>query len=115
MNEKLSGLDKSQKGMVLQSAGNTERKYTTKAEEYILACEDEILDAPLREFLVKAEELGSTVISKNIIKSGLKNQDIDEVIMGQVLTSGSGQNPARQAAIKSGIPKETPAFIVNQV
>ena len=64
---------------------------------------------------IKAEELGSTVISKNIIKSGLKNQDIDEVIMGQVLTGGSGQNPARQAAMKSGIPKEKPAYVVNQV
>ena len=41
--------------------------------------------------------------------------DIDEVIMGQVLTGGSGQNPARQAAIKSGIPKEVPAYVVNQV
>ena len=45
----------------------------------------------------------------------LKKADIDEVIFGQVLTGGSGQNPARQAAIKSGIPKEVPAFIVNQV
>ena len=44
-----------------------------------------------------------------------KKNDIDEVIMGQVLTGGSGQNPARQAAIKSGIPKEKPAYIVNQV
>ena len=48
-------------------------------------------------------------------KSKLKNDEIDEVIMGQVLTGGSGQNPARQAAIKSGIPKEKPAYIVNQV
>jgi acetyl-CoA C-acetyltransferase len=64
---------------------------------------------------VKAEELGSKVI-KNVIKeSKLQSQDIDEVIMGQVLTGGSGQNPARQAAIKSGVPKEKPAFVVNQV
>ena len=63
--------DKSQNGMVLQSAGNTERKYTTKAEEYILACEDEILDAPLREFLVKAEELGYTFFCKDIIEKVL--------------------------------------------
>ena len=50
-----------------------------------------------------------------IKKSNLKNDDIDEVIMGQVLTGGMGQNPARQAAIKSGIPKEKPAYVVNQV
>ena len=63
----------------------------------------------------KAEDLGSAVISKNVIKSGLKNNDVDEIIMGQVLTGGSGQNPARQAAMKSGIPKEKPAYVVNQV
>ena len=62
-----------------------------------------------------ADELGSIVI-KDVLKfSNLKTEDIDEIIMGQVLTGGSGQNPARQALIKSGIPKEKPAFIVNQV
>ena len=55
------------------------------------------------------------MISESIKKSKLKSDEIDEVIMGQVLTGGAGQNPARQAAIKSGIPKETPAYIVNQV
>ena len=64
---------------------------------------------------VSAENLGSSVITKNILNSNLKNEDIDEVIMGQVLTGGSGQNPARQAAIKSGVPKEKPAYVVNQV
>ncbi len=64
---------------------------------------------------IPAEELGSAVISKAIIKSKLKSDDLDEVIMGQVLTGGGGQNPARQAAMKSGIPKEKPAYIVNQV
>ncbi len=64
---------------------------------------------------VNAEDLGSAVITKNILNSNLKNEDIDEVIMGQVLTGGSGQNPARQAAIKSGVPKEKPAYVVNQV
>ena len=62
-----------------------------------------------------ADELGSIVI-KDVLKfSNLKTEDIDEIIMGQVLTGGSGQNPARQALIKSGIPKEKPAYIVNQV
>jgi len=64
---------------------------------------------------IPANELGSTVITESIKNSKLKNDEIDEVIMGQVLTGGTGQNPARQAAIKSGIPKEKPAYIVNQV
>ena len=64
---------------------------------------------------VPADVLGSFVISNSIAASGIKKSDIDEVILGQVLTGGSGQNPARQAAIKCGLPKEIPAFVVNQV
>ena len=64
---------------------------------------------------VPAEILGSKVISEAIKSSRVSSDEIDEVIFGQVLTGGSGQNPARQAAMKSGIPKETPAYIVNQV
>ena len=64
---------------------------------------------------VPAKDLGAAVISSSIKNSNLKTEDIDEVIMGQVLTGGAGQNPARQAAMKSGIPKEKPAHIVNQV
>ena len=60
-------------------------------------------------------KLGSTVISNAIKKSNLKPSDVDEVIMGQVLTGGAGQNPARQASMESGIPKEVPSYIVNQV
>ena len=60
-------------------------------------------------------DLGSKVIQTSIENLKLKKTDIDEIIMGQVLTGGLGQNPARQAAIKSGIPKEVPAYIVNQV
>ncbi len=59
--------------------------------------------------------LGSKVITESINLSKLKKEDVDEVIMGQVLTGGAGQNPARQALIHSGIPKEKPAYIVNQV
>ena len=62
-----------------------------------------------------AELLGSSVITGAIKKINLKESDISEIIMGQVLTGGAGQNPARQAAMKSGIPKEIPAYIVNQV
>ena len=64
---------------------------------------------------IESAELGSKVIGASINKSKLKNDEIDEVIIGQVLTSGLGQNPARQAAIKSGIPIEKPAYVVNQV
>ncbi len=64
---------------------------------------------------VPSEELGSTVIKEVINRSNIKSADVDETIIGQVLTGGTGQNPARQAAMKSGIPKEKPAYIVNQV
>ena len=64
---------------------------------------------------ISGDNLGSSVISESISKSKIKSDEIDEVIMGQVLTGGAGQNPARQAAMKSGIPKEKPAYIVNQV
>ena len=64
---------------------------------------------------VQSAELGAAVIKDLLNKSQLNEQDIDEVIMGQVLTAGLGQNPARQAAIKAGIPQERPAHIVNQV
>ena len=64
---------------------------------------------------ISGDELGSTVIKETIQRSKITPSDVDEVIMGQVLTGGTGQNPARQAAMKSGIPKEKPAYIVNQV
>ena len=64
---------------------------------------------------ISGDELGSTVIKETIQKSKIKPEDVDEVILGQVLTGGTGQNPARQAAMKSGIPKEKPAYVVNQV
>ena len=64
---------------------------------------------------IPAEFLGSSVITGAIKKINLKESDISEIIMGQVLTGGAGQNPARQAAMKSGLPKEIPAYIVNQV
>ena len=62
-----------------------------------------------------AHELGSIVIKEILNKSNLKPNDIDEIIMGQVLTGSTGQNPARQAAILSNIPKEKTAYLINQV
>ena len=64
---------------------------------------------------VQGYELGSAVIRESVIRSKIKNEEVDEVIFGQVLTGGAGQNPARQASIHSGIPKDKPAYIVNQV
>ena len=64
---------------------------------------------------LEAYKLGALVIKEAIYESKLKADDIDEVIMGHVLTSGSGQNPARQASIHAGIPVSKPAHIVNQV
>ena len=61
------------------------------------------------------EILGSKVITAAVKESNIKKNEIDEIILGQVLTGGSGQNPARQAAIRSGVPIEKPAYIVNQV
>ena len=64
---------------------------------------------------ISADKLGSCVIDNLLKKSNVNPDEIDEIIMGQVLTGGVGQNPARQAAVRSGIPKEKPAFVVNQV
>ena len=64
---------------------------------------------------IQGHDLGSIVIKENIKKSKLKSDNIDEVIMGQVLTGATGQNPARQAAIKAGISIEKPAYVINQV
>ena len=64
---------------------------------------------------IKAHQLGSVVISEVLKRSKINKEEIDEVIMGQVLTSGTGQNPARQAAVNAGIPISKPAHIVNQV
>lgn len=59
--------------------------------------------------------LGATVIKGLLERSGLKPEQIDEVILGQVLTAGCGQNPARQAMIHAGLPETTPAMTINKV
>ena len=64
---------------------------------------------------VKSSELGAAVIKELLNKTKINKNEIDEVILGQVLTAGLGQNPARQAAMQAGLPKEKPAYIVNQV
>ena len=62
-----------------------------------------------------AHTLGATVISALLEKTGLPPEQVDEVILGQVLTAGTGQNPARQAAIAAGLPHTTPAMTINKV
>ena len=64
---------------------------------------------------IRSDQLGSIAIKEVLKKSKFFNEEIDEVIMGQVLTAGTGQNPARQAAINAGIPISKPAHIINQV
>ena len=64
---------------------------------------------------VPAVDLGAAVIRQLLEKTGLDGAQVDEVIMGQVLTAGAGQNPARQAAIKAGLPFAVPAMTLNKV
>jgi acetyl-CoA C-acetyltransferase len=64
---------------------------------------------------IPATELGAIVIKEAIARAKLDTSQIGEVIMGQVLTAGSGQNPARQAMMKAGVAKETPALTINAV
>ena len=64
---------------------------------------------------MRSDQLGSIVIKEVLKKSDFNKDEIDEIIMGQVLTAGGGQNPARQAAVNAGIPISKPAHMVNQV
>ena len=64
---------------------------------------------------LSAADLGAIVIKEALERAGLKGDAVDEVIFGNVLQAGLGQNPARQAAVKAGLPVEVPAFTVNKV
>ena len=64
---------------------------------------------------VSAPELGATVIQALLAETGVAGEAIDEVILGQVLTAGAGQNPARQAVIKAGLPDSVSAMTINKV
>tara|TARA_Y100001935_G_scaffold254882_1_gene265477 strand:+ start:1293 stop:2468 length:1176 start_codon:yes stop_codon:yes gene_type:complete len=64
---------------------------------------------------INAQTLGKIVIKEVLKKNNFHHDEIDEVIMGQVLTAGAGQNPARQAAVNAGIPISKPAHLINQV
>ncbi|GAA3538175.1 acetyl-CoA C-acetyltransferase [Zobellella aerophila] len=64
---------------------------------------------------IPAHQLGATVIRRLIAQTGLDPAEVDEVILGQVLSAGAGQNPARQAAIAAGLPVTVPAMTLNKV
>lgn len=64
---------------------------------------------------VPAHDLGTTVIKAALERAGVDAQDVNEVFMGQVLTGGQGQNPARQAAVNAGLPETSTAMTINQV
>ena len=64
---------------------------------------------------IPATKLGSTAIKEAVTRAGINPEQVDEVIFGNVLTTGLGQNPARQASMGAGIPKEVPAFTINKV
>src|SRR5437763_7442060 len=64
---------------------------------------------------VPAPELGSTVIKALLAKTRVAPEAVSEIILGQVLAAGSGQNPARQTLIKSGVPAAVPAMTINVV
>ena len=75
---------------------------------------------PIGKFLgtlagIPAPKLGALAVREAVLRAGLKPEQIDEVIMGNVVSAGLGQNPARQAAIFGGIPDTVPAFTVNKV
>ena len=64
---------------------------------------------------ISAVELGSIVIRDAVMRAGIKAEDVDEVIMGHVVTAGCGQNTARQAALRAGLPNTVPAYQINKV
>ncbi|MFC3166545.1 acetyl-CoA C-acetyltransferase [Paracoccus fontiphilus] len=64
---------------------------------------------------IPAHDLGAAVLKEVVARAGIDPAEVDETILGQVLTAGQGQNPARQAHIKAGLPQESSAWLINQV
>ncbi len=90
---------------------------SNKSNEVVIVCAIRTPIGTYKGSLKKmsAHNLGSIVIKEVLKKSKFLGDEIDEVVMGQVLTTGAGQNPARQAAINAGIPISKPAHLINQV
>lgn len=95
------------------------RKFTRMSsteEVYIVSA----ARTPIGNFLgtlssLSAAELGAVAIKEVLNRANVPPADVDEVILGQALTAGQGQNPARQASLKAGIPKESPAYLINML
>jgi len=81
----------------------------------VSACRTAVGDFAGSLSTVSATDLGVVVIKEAIKRAGIKNEDVDEVIMGSVLPHGLGQNPARQSMIRAGLPLEVGAITVNKV
>ena len=81
----------------------------------VSACRTAIGDFGGSLSTVSATDLGAFVIKEAVKRANLKHEDVDEVIMGNVLPHGLGQNPARQAMIRAGLPWEVGAITVNKV
>jgi acetyl-CoA C-acetyltransferase len=81
----------------------------------VSACRTAIADFAGSLKSISARDLGAIVINEAVKRAGIKNEDIDEVIMGNVLPHGLGQNPARQAMVQAGLPWEVGAITVNKV
>jgi len=64
---------------------------------------------------LSAHELGKAAVRESLKRAGVEGAQVSEVVLGQILTAGEGQNPARQASIAAGIPVETPAWGINQL
>ena len=64
---------------------------------------------------IPAHDLGAAVLKEVVARAGIDPAEVSETILGQVLTAGQGQNPARQAHINAGLPQESSAWLLNQV
>ena len=106
---------------IISSVSNSRNiKYINKYLEEIELTTNEVVivsavRTPIGSFLgglqnVKATELGSIVIKAALEKAGVNPSEVDEVIMGNVLQAGLGQNPARQAALAAGVPQEVSVY-----
>lgn len=63
----------------------------------------------------EASDLGAIVIKEVLQRADVDGADVEEIILGQVFTAGAGQNPARKAALKAGVPESTPAWTLNML
>src|SRR6516165_8244319 len=102
--------------MIRVAPVSAKREVETMTEAYILSA----VRTPIGKYLgsladLTAPQLGATVVEEAMRRARVPKDRVDEVIMGNVLQAGVGQNPARQAALKAGLPDTVPAYTVNKV